>query len=224
MNPPDTSTDITTPSENIFTPESDLLPGIISFEEYRRTHTTKPPNPKRGKSATMNYLNITFLKTLTDLPTNKEFGASNEIVLRTKLTGADEMYMADINGLQKSDSEGKLTAALTSSQVLVKLITRLIVSWTFKDLATGLPYVINEENVEGLYREDFDYLAGEFNTVFAGPTPAVVAADVADPNIGDASIGATDPKVALTETEKNSLSSGSENASVVPVTTEPTTV
>jgi hypothetical protein len=173
----------------------------INIEEYRNRKNRR--TIKKGKHNEMNYLKVSYTKKFDEFPTNKEFNVENWAQMRTRLTGDDELYLAQLNSIEKRNDDGDMVALYTPTEVLIKLLSHCIVDWSFSDTDTGDKYPVNEENVRGLLREDFDYLALQFNDVLS--------------NLGKSSEPAepTELKESITQDEKNSLRAGSENESAL---------
>jgi len=159
----------------------------------------------------MNYLPIKYEKKITEFPTNAELEANglsaNWIILKTRLSGDEQLKMAAIEGLSKLAEDGTtIVQALNTPEVIVKLISVLIKDWSFTDYETGSKYEINDVNIASLYQEDFNYLINEFanvmNTINGGQQ---VAPNGEEPTLEQELL----PHTALSVTEKNSLPSGS---------------
>jgi hypothetical protein len=180
---------------------------IIELSEYltRRERRRLASDLEKGRhQAIMNYAPITYLKTLTDFPSNAELAAAgyagNQAIITTRLRGKDELAIAELSSLEKPDpaNPGKMISAFSGAEVLVKMAVVLLKSWTFRDIETGEAYPITEENITGLYQPDFDYLAKEVSAVLESlnPEKAVVAEG--------------EPKTAISEAEKNDSSTSLE--------------
>lgn len=154
---------------------------IIDFQEYLRKRKIV-----RRKNTMISYgKSISYEHVIEDLPTNAEFGISNWIKIRSRLTGKDEIGIADLASMERLDPETKKTVrAYTDAQVMVKTIVGLIIDWSFTD-ENGQKAEINEENYESLDKTDFDHVAAWFNKMINPPAKEAGTEDQPTANLSE---------------------------------------
>lgn len=160
----------------------------------------------------MDYAPITYEKTISDFPSNKEFNLNNSAVIRTRLLGEDFMAISRLQQLKREDTEtGEMVAALDGGSLLLAIMEKGIVSWTFKNRKTGEVYKITAKNIKKLLAEDFNYLSGEFKEILAqlNDENEEEGEDEDDMILELAAA----PHKHVTEEEKNESASGSDDAS-----------
>lgn len=187
------------------TPQDTETGKIISFADYkdrpRKERRLISKEIQKGTFDPMRYLPIEYTKTVTELPSNQELVAAgyapNSLVIRTKLTGRDELAISELSSLQKlNEATGEMESAVKPAELIVKIALMLISEWTFKDFVTGEAYPVNEDNLLSLVQEDFDYIALQINEVLTslgGPAPQAAPVDEA----------AAEPAATVTEDQKN---------------------